>query len=49
MLQSADIAILKQGELSDEILNKNQYAEKGDDPDFTLLTVKKILEKRGIS
>lgn len=48
MLQNADIAIVKQGELSGEKLNNVQYAESGDDPDFTLLTVRKILEERGI-
>lgn len=48
MLRNADIAIIKRGELSAEKLNAVQYTESGDDPDFTLLTVKKILEERGI-
>lgn len=48
MLRNADIAIVKQGGLIGERLNNIQYAESGDDPDFTLLTVKKILEERGM-
>ncbi|MGN0638708.1 MAG: HAD family hydrolase [Huintestinicola sp.] len=48
MLRNADIAIIKQGELTGERLNNIQYSEEGDDPDFTLLTVRKILEERGI-
>lgn len=47
MLKNADIAIVKQGELSGEMLSDIQYSESGDDPDFTLLTVRKILEERG--
>lgn len=48
MLQSADIAIVKQGEMTGEMLAPVQYSETADDPDFTLITVKKILEERGI-
>lgn len=48
MLQKSDIAIIKQGELTGEKLCISQYSESGDDPDYTLLTVKKILEERGI-
>lgn len=48
MLQNADIAIVKQGELSGEKLAPVCYREEGDDPDHTLLTVRKILEERGI-
>ncbi|MCI7768160.1 MAG: HAD hydrolase family protein [Oscillospiraceae bacterium] len=46
MLQNADIAVIKQGELSGGKISPLQYSEEGDDPDFTLLTVKKILDER---
>ena len=46
MLQKADIAVIKQGELSGESLAPIQYAEEGDDPDYTLETVKKILDEK---
>ncbi|MBP0957891.1 MAG: HAD hydrolase family protein [Oscillospiraceae bacterium] len=48
MLRNGDISVIKQGELSGEMLNDIQYSEESDDPDFTLRTVKKILEERGI-
>ena len=48
MLCNADIAVVKQGELTGERLNNVQYTEYGDDPGFALITVKKILEERGI-
>lgn len=48
MLRNGDIAVIKQGELSGEMLNNIQYSEESDDPDFTLCTVRKILEERGI-
>lgn len=48
MLRNADIAIIKQGELTEEKLAPICYREEEDDPDYTLLTAKKILEERGI-
>ena len=46
MLHNADIAVIKQGELSGEKISDLQYSEENDDPDFTLTTVKKILDER---
>ena len=46
MLENADIAVIKQGELTGESLAPISYTEEYDDPDFTLLTVKKILDER---
>lgn len=43
MLDNADIAVIKLGELSGECLAPVSYNEETDDPDFTLDTVKRII------
>lgn len=45
MLRAADIAVVKCGEIDHMDINRCQFTEKTDDPDFTVKTVTEILDR----